>query len=41
VNAGSVTADTVTANNTLTVNSVDVGQWITNCEAGLSPGCSL
>jgi len=41
INASSVTADTVTANTTLNVNGVDVGQWIANCEAGVSPGCSL
>jgi hypothetical protein len=41
INATSVTADTVTANTTLAVNGVDVGLWISNCEAGTSPGCSL
>jgi hypothetical protein len=41
INATSVTADTVNANTTLAVNGVDVGLWISNCEAGTSPGCSL
>lgn len=36
-----ITADDITVNTRLTVDGVDVGQWIKDCEAGISSGCSL
>ncbi|APE04037.1 hypothetical protein BM526_18890 (plasmid) [Alteromonas mediterranea] len=36
-----ITADDVTVNTRLTVEGIDVGQWIKDCEAGISTGCTM
>ncbi|WP_218309666.1 beta strand repeat-containing protein [Alteromonas antoniana] len=40
INATTVTAQDIHATSTLTVNGLDVGQWIADCEAGIAQGCT-
>jgi hypothetical protein len=40
ITADSLVADSITANTTLIVSGVDVGQWIADCATGASAGCT-